>query len=333
MQLKEFNPEEIIVHPELRTRKVAPAPEDVQRIAESIATDGQLQAGLVRVGDDGKVHLVAGEHRLEAIRLLNSQMGKDEKPLKFYATVTKGNEGVAIARSGLENEIRKATDIFDRGVLITRLIEIGGMKQSEIALRFGWSEGLVSRTLKAAKLPPKIMKMVQNGDLEEDAALELLESDKFDKVQADEVMAEAIRHRNAYEEIKKRKAAEAEAKAKADAAAAELEKDPEKKKAAAEKAKKSAKKAGESKRAAAKQSKVSKEDVQQAKSKKGLGEPTPMSRKAFFVLMEAVGKNKEKPIPASAKALLGKIEEIMDGETKNPEQVLYNTLTRNCIPD
>lgn len=327
MKLKEYAPESVVVAPELRARKGPPDPANVQRIAESIAANGQLQPGVVRE-EDGKFSLVIGEHRLEACKLLNGMLAAGDEPFKFYAVAVKANDEKALIDAIVENEFRVATDVFDRCVSMQRLTDMG-KSQSEVAKIFDVSEATVTQTLKAGKLPVKYQKMVKNGDMTQDAAL--LIADIEDKTLQAEVAEAALAYAQQMAELEDRaekrrqeKAAAAEAAA-AEKAAAEAE-------ARGEKAPAPAKKKASAKKEPPKKSKpkVTKEAVKAGKKQKGLSnEPVPVSKSKFIATMEALGEDPE--IPQSARDLMGRIEGYLDGEYTVTQ--LANSFKRNCIAD
>lgn len=336
--------------------RVTPVDKDwVENLAESITTNGQQVPGIVTDNGDGTYTLNDGEHRLEAIKLINSTIGDNEKPYEFQAVVTKANDKQAVVNAIIGNT-HKPMNIFDLGDACQKLLDLG-MKQVEIASKLGKSEATISQALAARKVSKKVQKMVLDGDLEQDAAI--LIADTEDKALQQEIIEEAIRHRTRLEDYEKRKMVkelkkEAEATAEEAKAAKERAREASikltelKKKGddvkpetlkAAEKELKTAQKEAErliaevekKKEAAASakpsKKKISTEDVKEAKAAKGVSkEPVKRSLKKLFATFEAFSK--DQACTPAMKILMGRIEGFCDGDYN--EKQLFNSFVNNC---
>lgn len=365
MKVKQLDPSVIEINQETRVRKGPVDMDHVQRLAESIGQFGQRVPIIVREQGD-KTVLEAGEHRLGAVKLYNSLLGPDEEPLKIDAIVVKHDDTAGMIGAIIENALRKETTVFDQGDAMAKLIK-AGKKQVEVAQIFGVSEGTVSQRLTLAEAPKKLQKMVEDGDMEADAAIFIAKLPVDDKLRQ-EVIEESIRHRNTMDEMESKydakreeQEAVAQAKAKADeeaaklkelqaeykeqckAAKAEGKEQPKPSKALTEALKKkelspSQKAAFENVKRSSKadkaKRKTSVEDAKRAAKAKGAAKPdtpTPLSRKQLAVILEALATDEKNPLPESARNLIARIQQRMDDECTDAQ--LRNSFIKFCYPD
>lgn len=207
MKIQEYNADDVVVNKAISARKGDPDPEDVGRMAGNFADrvskklDHQIQPGIVRL-EKGTVELVAGRHRLEAVKVYNKNRGEGEEPLMFLAITIKAGDEEGLVTAITENEYRTASDVFDRAEAIQKLVDMG-RAQKDIAVIFGLSEGTISQMVKVAALEKKYVKAVRDGDLEQDAAIMIAGLDVKDS-KRQEIFEECIRHRTRFDEIANR---------------------------------------------------------------------------------------------------------------------------------
>lgn len=128
-------------------------PDTLGELKASIERHGLLQPILVRRGAGGEVALVAGQRRLEALRLL----GRPTVP----AIVVDGDPGeVAL----VENLQRQDLDPFEEARAVGRLIERFGYSQAEIGVAIGKKQSTVSALLSLNRLPETIRRDYAAGE-------------------------------------------------------------------------------------------------------------------------------------------------------------------------
>lgn len=369
MKVEAFDTDDVTFLEENRVRTGGLDMDHVAMLSESMAKFGQRVPGIVRrVKGQDKVIGEAGEHRFEAIKAFNATLADGEVPMKFQAVVVDHDDEAGLIGAIIENVKRKDMTVFEQADAMAKLVA-KGKKQVEVAQIFGVSEGQVSGRLVLAKAPKKLIKMVEEGDMEADAAVFIAGLPVDDKTRM-AITEESLRHRNTMQELETRyeeKKAEREEKEKAEAARKEEDakikamqaeykaqcadakkegKDaPKPPKALTEALKKKeltpeqqrvAKNVKEAARKDKQKRKVSQEDAKTAANKVAPGsaknsKPAPLSRKGFIVALEALTENKEKPLPQSAKYLIARLEERLDGECSDAQ--LYNAFIKHCVPD
>lgn len=317
----ELQPSEVTIDP-----AISKGPVDKETVAEIMETyvnrreenqRHQINAGTVRLRDNQHV-LITGRHRLIACLELNKQLGKGEEPYLFHAFVVKDTDLQALESQITENEKRRKVTVFERGESMQALLDLG-RTQDQVAALYGMDKSTVSSTLACNRLPAKLKKAVMAGDMEQDAAL--LAATCEDKTVMSEIVEHALANRQFYIDMESRLAN--------GAGDAEKTEETEETEPAKKKAKKKAA-----------PPKVSKEDIARAAkqhpaaksaAKKAASTSGALSRKQATAHMEALRKDKEKPLPKSAVSLLSRFEAFLDGELS--PQALYNSLVKNCTAD
>lgn len=324
----ELNPNEVSIDPAISK---GPVDEDlVTELMQSYTVRReanqrhQLNTGTARLKDNGHV-VITGRHRLIACQRLNETLGKGEEPFLFHAFVVKDNDLQALESQIVENEKRRKVTIFERGESMQALLDLG-RSQDEIAALYGLDKSTVSGTLAANRLPKKLVKMVLNGDMEQDAAL--LAATIEDKKVQQEIVEHSIASRQFFEDIEERMSKDRAVEKDADDGEEGDEEGDEN----------VPKNKGKSKKS--KKSKIKKEDIARAAkqhpqghsaAKKAASTSGAMSRKQILATFEALRKDKESPLPKSAVAVLSRIEALMDGELS--QAALRNNLIKHCVPD
>ncbi len=121
-------------------------------LAESIRAHGIIQPLIVRRGEDGKFHLIAGERRLRAAKLA----GLKHVPVVLRTTTDKEKLELAL----IENIQREDLNCVEIALSYFQLAEDFRLTQEEIAKRVGRDRASVSNHLRLLKLPEGIL-----GDL------------------------------------------------------------------------------------------------------------------------------------------------------------------------
>ena len=154
--------------------------DELQELADSIATHGVLQPLVVQADGDG-YRIIAGERRLRAARLA----GLSSVPA--VVRTTKGIEHLELAL--VENLQRADLNPVDEARGYRRLMELGGHTQEQVARRVGKSRVTVTNALRLLKLPDDILPAVERGDITAGHARALLgvaddaaRSELFDRV-------------------------------------------------------------------------------------------------------------------------------------------------------
>lgn len=99
---------------------------------------------------------------------------------------------------------------------------------------------------------------------------------------------------------------------------AKVEKDAAKGKEETKKVIEKAKAAKEAVKAQVAKSKTTQEDVRRVASEQGKAENVQMSRKEFYAALESMSEDEKNPLSDEEKALIGKIEALLDGDIKLP---------------
>lgn len=165
------NLDAIILPPDDRSgRMFQVADVEVEKLANSIARNGQQQPITVRKIDGDNVELVAGRNRLKAIKLLRSR--GDNRPIR--AEVVKGiNDEEHFLRTIDENLRRSNPSPADDAYNQRRLREVYGWTDKRIAEYYECSVSKISQLTKLLTLPKDVLEKVHVGDIALATALDL----------------------------------------------------------------------------------------------------------------------------------------------------------------
>lgn len=186
-----IDPSEIVVHHDLRGRKVKPKKEEIKLLAKTIADEGQLQpVGLRELSDEekkdheGKKYItVFGSSRCEAIQYHNEQEGV--KPLKVEARIYDGSQFDLFLMTVHENLDRRDTTPVDDAFNQQRMRELNpDIKDIQIAKIYGCSAAWVSSLKKLLESSAKVQAAVAQGVLSPSAAIEVSSLKKKDQDKA-----------------------------------------------------------------------------------------------------------------------------------------------------
>ena len=135
-------------------------------LADSIREHGVLQPLLVRPLSTGGYQLVAGERRWRASRMA----GLREVPV----VIRDMDEEQAMEIALIENLQREDLNAIEEASGYKLLMERYGMTQEQVAKRVGKSRPAVANALRLLNLPPRVMEMVEEGEVSPGHARALL---------------------------------------------------------------------------------------------------------------------------------------------------------------
>lgn len=158
MEVFYLDPSEIVIAEEDRGRQQKPTKSDIDALAQSMKSDGQLQPARVRKNDDGKWQMVFGFTRREAA-IANKQQ------LAVTAELENVSEVDAFIHNIHENLVRKSVTPMDTANNLKRLKDQFGMNNRQIAKAVGLSEQYVGKLLIALELPASIQRLIRDGKL------------------------------------------------------------------------------------------------------------------------------------------------------------------------
>lgn len=140
--------------------------EALNELADSIREHGVLQPLLVRPLSTGGYQLVAGERRWRASRMA----GLREVPV----VIRDMDEEQAMEIALIENLQREDLNAIEEASGYKLLMERYGMTQEQVAKRVGKSRPAVANALRLLNLPPRVMEMVEEGEVSPGHARALL---------------------------------------------------------------------------------------------------------------------------------------------------------------
>ncbi|MBO5079026.1 MAG: ParB/RepB/Spo0J family partition protein [Oscillospiraceae bacterium] len=131
--------------------------EELQSLAESIATHGLVQPLTVRQMPNGYYQIIAGERRWRAARLAELK----EVPVVVMEADDKKTMELAL----IENLQRQDLNPVEEALGYRSLMEEYGLTQEETAARVGKSRPAVANALRLLSLCDKLLDMVRSGSL------------------------------------------------------------------------------------------------------------------------------------------------------------------------
>ena len=132
-------------------------PEELQALADSIATHGIVQPLTVREVSGGYYQIIAGERRWRAARLA----GLTEVP----AVIMEADDKKTMELALIENLQRQDLNPVEEALGYRTLMEQYGMTQEETATRVGKSRPAVANALRLLTLPLPVLEMIRSGAL------------------------------------------------------------------------------------------------------------------------------------------------------------------------
>jgi ParB family chromosome partitioning protein len=140
--------------------------EKLSELAASIKAHGIIQPIVVRMLDNGRYSIIAGERRWRAAR----RAGISEVPV----VVKEYSEREAREIALVENLQREDLNPVEEAFGYKTLMDAYELTQEEIASIVGKSRPVVANALRILNLPPNILKMVENNDISAGHARALL---------------------------------------------------------------------------------------------------------------------------------------------------------------
>ena len=131
--------------------------EELQALADSIATHGVVQPLTVREMPNGYYQIIAGERRWRAARLA----GLSEVP----AVVMEADDRKTMELALIENLQRQDLNPVEEAMGYHALMADYGLTQEETAERVGKSRPAVANALRLLSLDPEVLLMVRKGTL------------------------------------------------------------------------------------------------------------------------------------------------------------------------
>ena len=132
-------------------------PEELQSLADSIATHGVVQPLTVRETESGYYQIIAGERRWRAARLA----GLRDIP----AVIIEADDRKVMELALIENLQRQDLNPVEEAFGYQTLMEEYGLTQEETANRVGKSRPAVANMLRLLALCPDVLEMVREGKL------------------------------------------------------------------------------------------------------------------------------------------------------------------------
>lgn len=134
-------------------------------LCESIKENGVLQPLVVRI-QQGKYLLIAGERRLRAAKMAGLK--------KVPCIIRKADDLTADCFTIIENLLRRDLSVFEEAEGISRLINVYGISQCEVAEKIGIAQSTLSNKLRLLKLDEILRKRITAARLSERHARSLL---------------------------------------------------------------------------------------------------------------------------------------------------------------
>ena len=131
--------------------------EELQSLADSIATHGVVQPLTVRELPTGYYQIIAGERRWRAARLANLR----EVP----AVIIEADDKKTMELALIENLQRQDLNPVEEALGYRSLMEDYGLTQEETAKQVGKSRPAVANALRLLGLCPEVLEMVRYGQL------------------------------------------------------------------------------------------------------------------------------------------------------------------------
>ena len=166
-------------------------PEELQALAESIATHGVVQPLTVREMPSGYYQIIAGERRWRAARIA----GLTEIP----AVIMDADDKKVMELALVENLQRQDLNPVEEALGYQTLMQEYGLTQEETAARVGKSRPVVANMLRLLTLCPDVLVMVREGKLSAGhaRAIAALKTEKLQREAAQKISALGLSVRQA----------------------------------------------------------------------------------------------------------------------------------------
>jgi len=132
-------------------------PEELQSLADSIATHGVVQPLTVRELPNGYYQIIAGERRWRAARLAEVK--------EIPAVIMEADDRKVMELALIENLQRQDLNPVEEAMGYQTLMQEYGMTQEDAAKQVGKSRPAVANALRLLNLSNKVLEMVRKGEL------------------------------------------------------------------------------------------------------------------------------------------------------------------------
>lgn len=166
-------------------------PEELQSLADSIATHGVMQPLTVRQLDSGYYQIIAGERRWRAARIAELR--------EIPAIIIEADDKKVMELALIENLQRQDLNPVEEAMGYQTLMADYGLTQEEAANRVGKSRPAVANMLRLLTLCPDVLEMVREGKLSAGhaRAVASLKTEKLQKEAAQKISALGLSVRQA----------------------------------------------------------------------------------------------------------------------------------------
>ena len=160
--------------------------DDVQlnELAQSIQVNGLLQPIIVRLNDDQKYEIIAGERRFRAVELLNWE--------KIPAIVRDYSNQESAALTLIENLQREDLNPIEEAQAYQQLEQMEQLPQKDLARKLGKSQSYVANKLRLLKLAQPVQQAIITGTISQRHGRALL---NLSAKQQEEVLAKIIKRK------------------------------------------------------------------------------------------------------------------------------------------
>ena len=132
-------------------------PEELQSLADSIATHGVVQPLTVRELSNGYYQIIAGERRWRAARIAEIR--------EIPAVIIEADDRKVMELALIENLQRQDLNPVEEAMGYQTLMQEYGLTQEETAKQVGKSRPAVANALRLLNLSSKVLEMVRKGEL------------------------------------------------------------------------------------------------------------------------------------------------------------------------
>ncbi len=160
--------------------------DDVQlnELAQSIQVNGLLQPIIVRLNDDQKYEIIAGERRFRAVELLNWE--------KIPAIVRDYSNQESAALALIENLQREDLNPIEEAQAYQQLEQMEQLPQKDLARKLGKSQSYVANKLRLLKLAQPVQQAIITGTISQRHGRALL---NLSAKQQEEVLAKIVKRK------------------------------------------------------------------------------------------------------------------------------------------
>jgi ParB family chromosome partitioning protein len=131
----------------------------LEALAGSMKERGVLQPVLVRLRQDGKYELIAGERRWRAAAVASLQ--------RIPALVSPYDDAAALEVALIENMAREELNPVEEARACATLVKELGLTLEQVGLRVGRGRVAMSNLLRLLDLPKEVLELMERGELSE----------------------------------------------------------------------------------------------------------------------------------------------------------------------